>query len=256
MIAIRSKTINEYAYQQFLDHVIGPLGALAAQYQPVMDMDTLQIEYYEGLLRIAAPSDDPLYPDAFLSLMDQFGVMREVTLWMIERALTDLAAAADTRIFVNLAPACLGSEELLERTEADLTAYAVTPERLGFEIPCAALRERTDHEAWLARLARIGCSLAVDGCGADDLASIHSAGLAFDYVKFTAARGPTLAAEARRPEIIAAVSRLSETGAKVVAVGIEDEAALAAVRAAGFRCGQGYHLALPSAELRRRPYIQ
>lgn len=256
VIAIKSRTINEYVYQQFLDHVIGALGALSAQYQPVIDLGTLQVEYYEALLRISAPSDGPLYPDAFLALMDQFGVMQEITLWIIERALTDLTAAADARIFVNLAASCLGSEELLDRTSAGLTAHDVAPERLGFEIPCAALRERTQIEDWLARLADIGCRLAIDGCGAEDLTSVHFSDLAFDYVKFTAARGPALAAEAARPEIMAAVANLSQTGTKVVAVGIEDEAALAAVRAAGFRCGQGYHLGLPSPELRKRPHIQ
>lgn len=256
VIAIKSRTINEYVYQQFLDHVIGALGALSAQYQPVIDLDTAQVEYYEALLRISAPSDGPLYPGAFLTLMDQFGVMQETTLWIIERALADLTAAADSRVFVNLAPSCIGSDELLDRINAGLHAHDVAPTRLGFELPCAALRERTQIEDWLARLADIGCRLAIDSCGAEDLTSIHFAGLNFDYVKFTAARGPALAVAAGRPEIVAAVADLTRAGVKVVAVGIEDDAALTAVKAASFRCGQGYHLGLPSAELQRRPHIQ
>lgn len=249
MSPTRDATIDAYVYQQFVDRVIGSLGALEAQYQQVVNLASNMVEYHEALLRIISPQHGSLYPASFLLLIDQLGVMKEVTRWIVERALADIDARPSERVFVNLSAAMIGDETLIEHASEARERRHVGRGALGFEIQCDDLlaRER-EISGWLEKLRAAGFPVAIDRCNHRQLVLPELVDLPVDYVKFALSPHDEVVEE-EIVEFRAPIAALSKAGKRVVALGIEDARALGAVQRAGFQCGQGYYFSKPSPGL-------
>ncbi|MGE5560972.1 MAG: EAL domain-containing protein [Chloroflexota bacterium] len=246
---MREQLVDTYVHRQLLMRVIGTLGTLAMQYQPVFDLTSGQVRYYEALLRIESANNADVRPASFLVLLEQLGLMRETTYWVAEHVLADLAANPGCKAFVNASPASIGDGTLI-RHVADLAGrLAIDPGRLGFEVPYRDVAANYRAAAgWLADLRAVGFATAIDHCSHGDLVQPMLRMLPIEYVKSSLTPG----AEIDQPEVheyAVAIAGLAAAGKRVAAVGIEDEQALAAVRSAGFHCGQGYVFGQPQTAL-------
>jgi len=144
-------------------------------------------------------------------------------------------------LWLNLSPGTVVSPGL----HRELGDVAV--DRLVLEITEHARVEDYDAlDAALAPLRARGLRLAVDDAGAGFASLRHILRLAPDVIKvdMTVTRGIDTD-RARRALTSALVAFGSETGAEIVAEGIETQAELEALRGLGIRYGQGYLLGRP-----------
>jgi EAL domain-containing protein (putative c-di-GMP-specific phosphodiesterase class I) len=162
---------------------------------------------------------------------------------------------ADALLFINLAPVSLGHEALgPEALVEAVEAAGLTPERVVIE-----LTERTGaRRATLVREAKqlrdAGFRLAVDDAGAGNAGLDTLRCLEPEFIKID--RGVVAASVAdrgARAVLSAIVAFAGESGAYVIAEGIEDEATLRHVRApwpernrGAISGAQGYHLGRPA----------
>jgi diguanylate cyclase len=238
---------------------------LVLHYQPKIDVASGAVFGAEALVRWQHPTRGLLYPDAFLPIVEQAGLMHAVTREVLEAAVQQVAAWKDAgleiSVAVNLSASDLLDGSLASRIEALLDEHSLPGEALELEITESVImfdpeRARTVLDA----LRLLGCRIAVDDYGTGYCALAYLRDLPVDELKLDRSFVSRISTDPRNAAIVHSTIELAHAlGLQVVAEGIEDQVSLDAV--AGFDCdyAQGFHFGhpVPAAEfadaLRRAP---
>jgi EAL domain-containing protein (putative c-di-GMP-specific phosphodiesterase class I) len=217
--------------------------------QPIVDLDSGQLVAAEALARFPGPPHQP--PDAWFAQAQQLGLGVRLQLLAAELAVSLLQdLPEEVCVCVNAGPEAILAPELpgvLKEAGAGRVVLELTEHLEVDDYP--HLRHA------LAQLRDQGCRLAVDDTGAGFASMAHIVKLAPELIKldreFT--RGIDID-PVRRSVAGAFVTLANETGATVIAEGIETADELDTVRRLGIRHGQGYFIARPApvASLIRR----
>ena len=220
-------------------------------YQPKIDVETGAIFGAEALVRWEHPTRGLLYPDAFLPVVEQSGLMNAVTRLVLESAVMQLAswraAGLDISVAVNLSASDLLDESLAERIAGLLAEHAVPATALELEITESVImidpkRAREVLEA----LRALGLRIAVDDYGTGYCALAYLRDLPIDELKIDRSFIANVTTDRRSAAIVRSTIELAHAlSLKVVAEGIEHEQALAALAAFGCDYAQGYHFSRP-----------
>jgi len=224
---------------------------LVLHYQPKIDVASGAILGAEALVRWQHPTRGLLYPDAFLPIVEQAGLMHAVTRQVLEAAVRQLAiwrsAGLDISVAVNLSGSDLLDDSLADRIETLLDEHSVPAEALELEITESVImfdpqRARTVLEA----LRQLGCRIAIDDYGTGYCALAYLRDLPVDELKIDRSFVASINTDPRSTVIVRSTIELAHAlGLQVVAEGIEDQQTLDAV--ASFDCdhAQGYHFSRP-----------
>lgn len=208
--------------------------------QPIMDLGTGRGVGAEALARFPGfpqRSPDEWFTDAFAA-----GLGVEMELSAIEAALTLLPQfPCSTYLSVNASPETVMSDSLYELVNTASTDRVVLELTEHVEV--------ADYEALAAPLNRLrwrGVRLAVDDVGSGYASLQHILNIAPDIIKLDAALIRDIDTDRARSSLAAALRLFAEqTGAAVIAEGIQNEKEHAAVLDAGIRYGQGYYYGHP-----------
>ena len=226
-------------------------GALVVHYQPKARLDTGGISGLEALVRWDHPRRGLVPPEEFVGLAEQSGLIGELTGFVLERALADLAAfherGLDLSVAVNVSVRNLLDQSLPERIEQLFELYPSTRGRLELEITeTDILGDARRVAPVLQRLAANGVELAIDdfGTGYASLAQLRT--LAVSTIKVDKSFVLGIAAGSPDEAIVDATVHLARSlGLGVVAEGVETEAAWRHLRAIGCQTAQGYLISKP-----------
>jgi diguanylate cyclase (GGDEF)-like protein len=224
---------------------------LVPHYQPKLDLRTGRIIGVEALVRWEHPERDLLYPDVFLPLAEQAGLMRRLALRVLERSLSDLRnwrdQGSDLTVAVNLSVSNLQDVALPDQVAMLLDAFRLPPEALVLEITEDVLMaDAARSQQVMAGLRRLGVSLSIDdyGTGYSSLAYLRA--LPVDELKLDRSFLTHLTTDDRSAAIVRSTLQLArDLGMTMVVEGVEDAASLAALRQWGCDIAQGYHIARP-----------
>ncbi len=241
---------------QTLEQLRDPLetGQLVVHYQPKLRLATGRVVGAEALVRWEHPDRGLLFPDAFLPLAEQAGLMRRITMQVLERSLRDLqawcAAGLDMHVAVNLSVSNLQDVGLPGQVKMLLDTLEIPPDGLVLEITENVLMADAErsHQV-LDGLKALGLRLAVDdyGTGYSSLAYLRE--LPVHELKLDRSFVTHLHNDARAAAIVRSTVALShELGMEMVAEGVEDASVQEALT--GWRCdlAQGYHIARPMSQ--------
>jgi EAL domain-containing protein (putative c-di-GMP-specific phosphodiesterase class I) len=223
-------------------------GELEVHYQPKVDIASGELDGVEALVRWRR--DGKLVPPgSFLPAVEQGGLIRDLTLFVLDRALGDARQwerhGLHLGVAVNVAPVSLNDPGLVDDVAAALRKHDMEPGRLTLEITETAVID--DDEAggdMLRRLAELGVRLSVDdfGTGHSSLARLTR----HPFTELKIDRSFVMELTRQRRPIVATLIRLAKTlELRVVAEGVEDDATLNALRALGCDVAQGYLLGRP-----------
>ena len=230
---------------------------LVLYYQPKVDLDTGEVHCVEALVRWNHPTRGLLSPDAFLDLVEVSGLMRAMTRRVLEVAL-DQAAEWEGRgqhltVAVNLSATSLVDADLPEEVFAMLAARGVPPHALQLEITEEFLMaERDRARAILARLREGGVQISIDDYGTGYSSLSYLRDLPIDELKLDQSFVMPMVEDARAAALVASTIALAHSlGLRMVAEGVETEAAYTELRRLGCDQGQGYYMSrpIPAAEL-------
>jgi EAL domain-containing protein (putative c-di-GMP-specific phosphodiesterase class I)/AmiR/NasT family two-component response regulator len=215
--------------------------ALTPVYQPIAEVSTGRIVGVEALSRF--PTEPGRPPDVWFAEAERVGLGVDLQLLAIQRALEALEnLPPEVFLAVNLSPAVVldPGRRLLRMAEAVLG-------RLVLE-----LTEHTpveDYDALNAAIAPLrdgGARLAVDDTGAGYAGLQHLVALAPDVVKLDLSLTRGVDRDPTRRALASALVRFGrDTGARVVAEGVETQAELEALRVLEVPWAQGYLIARP-----------
>ncbi|MGE0858594.1 MAG: putative bifunctional diguanylate cyclase/phosphodiesterase [Gammaproteobacteria bacterium] len=229
---------------------------LSLVYQPKADLATGGLHQAEALVRWIHPEFGYLPPDEFITVIEQSGNISLLTDWIINRAARQcqdwLRAGLDVRVSINLSALDLADDELPAKLERALAAHDLAPRQLGLEVTeSAVMRDPGTALAVLARLRAAGFGLAIDdfGTGYSSLAQLKR--MPVEELKIDKSFVLHLTEDAEDAVIVKSTIDLAHTlGLKVVAEGVENQAAWHTLRHFGCDLAQGYFIAkpLPPAE--------
>jgi diguanylate cyclase (GGDEF)-like protein len=161
--------------------------AFELHYQPLLHIPTRQISHYEALLRLRG-EQGLIGPDRFLPAAVRFGLMTDIDLWVLERAVQALAElgadAPDLRLSVNLASFTFEGNNLVSRVRALLRSHGVEGTRLVFEITeQLAVRFASSTDKQFTALRDLGVRFAIDDFGTGYSSFSYLKKMPVDYLK-------------------------------------------------------------------------
>jgi EAL domain-containing protein (putative c-di-GMP-specific phosphodiesterase class I) len=224
---------------------------LVVHYQPKIDPRTHKVVGVEALVRWAHPAHGLLYPDRFLPLAEQTGLMRQLTLIVLQTALQQgqawRQAGLDLPVAVNLSVANLLDAHLARQVGELLAGLGLPARALELELTEDTLMaDPVRSKQVLADLRALGLRLSVDdyGTGYSSLAYLQE--LAVDELKLDKSFVMRMTQDSGAAAIVRTTVDLAHSlGLTMVAEGVESEAALAELARLGCDVAQGYHISKP-----------
>jgi len=226
-------------------------GQLVNHYQPKVVLATGRVTGVECLVRWQHPEDGLVFPDRFIGLAEEHGLIDDLTRVVLADALAQARrwhdAGLKLSVAVNVSMDNLVALDFPERVVAAVRAAGVAPEALTLEVTESRLmRDLTAALDILTRLRLKRIRLSIDDFGTGHSSLTQLADIPFDQLKIDrsfihgAGRDRTLQA------IYDANLRLARgLGMEVVAEGVEDAADWAHLRRTGCDLAQGYFIARP-----------
>lgn len=210
-------------------------------FQPIVDLESEQTVAFEALTRFTVKPEHA--PDWWFGVADRLGLRHRLELVALQSALAaSVELPPGVRLSVNASPTALLDEQFC----AALESVARRP--LIVEITEHAVVEDYEELApVLHRLRARGIAVAVDDAGSGFASFRHVIAVAPDLIKLDMSLTRHVDADRGRRAFIAALVRFArDTGAQLVAEGVETEAELQALRQLGVDLAQGYLLGRPA----------
>ena len=247
----RLQTIEELRAAVSSDNIV-------LHYQPKATLPGGAVHSVEALVRWWHPDKGLRYPDTFLSLVEQAGLMHALTDRVLELALDQVLSwraegLPALRVAVNLSASSVVDSGLPTRVVAALQTRRLPGEVLSLEITEQFLMaDRVRAREVLSELRGHGIRISIDdfGTGYSSLAYLRD--LPIDELKLDRSFVAPLVDDARAASLVRSTIELSHAlGLRMVAEGVEDQATWDALVRYGCDELQGFHLAgpMPGAQL-------
>ncbi len=239
---------------------------LVLHYQPKLDLRTGETAGVEGLVRWVHPSLGLLQPHAFIDLAERTGLIKSLTLAVIDLAVEQAArwqaAGTPLTVAVNVPVRSLLDPAFPGQVAERLAREALPPSSIAIEITESTMLADPDAAlAVLSALGAMGVKMAIDDFGTGYSSLAYLKRLPVSELKIDRTFVCNLVDGHNDEVIVRSTIELGHNlGLRVVAEGVEDEETLSELRRLGCDEAQGYHLSrpVPAAELerwlaRRRP---
>ncbi|MCU1351478.1 MAG: domain S-box/diguanylate cyclase protein [Acidimicrobiales bacterium] len=226
-------------------------GGLRLDLQPVAALDGTLIGV-EALLRWSDPVRGEVVPDLIMPTAERGGLVTDLGRWVVAEALaqrTHLLTLdprfASVPVHVNLSWRDLVVPGFVDQLQATLGAAGCPPPSLVVE-----LSERSvtalEGDLVLQRLRDLGVGVMVDGFGAGGGPLAGLPALRLDAIKVDRSLAGVVDRDDGAWEVAAAVVRLAHgLGLQAIAVGVDTDAQLGAIRSLGFDAAQGEVMGRP-----------
>lgn len=214
---------------------------LSLLFQPIIDLSTGNIVGVEALARFNVTPVRP--PDMWFAEAGLAGLGVELEMVAVTRALAHLTMIPDgIALTINAGPETVVGPQLRQAL-VDVPARRVVIELTEH----TAFDDHPGLPAALMALRKAGTRLAVDDAGSGYSSLTHILKLAPDFIKLDRELISGIDLDpVRRALVTSLVSFAADTGAEILAEGVETEDELDAVRRLGVRYAQGYYLGRPA----------
>lgn len=220
-------------------------------YQPIIDINSGEVNKVEALLRWHHPSKGLIPPLDFIPLAEEIGVINNIGRWVFKTAMHQVALWRET-LNPNL-KVSINSSPLEFRNSASELAFDyikkhnLDPRSLVLEITEGLLIESTDDVInKLHELRNQGIEIAIDDFGTGYASLSYLKKFNVDYLKIDKSFVMNMHDDAKDRVICEAILMMAKRmGLKVIAEGIEKQEHLSLLKQVNCEFGQGYHIAKP-----------
>ena len=224
---------------------------LSALFQPIIETPSGKIIGYEGLIR--GPSNSPLHsPLALFNAAQAFGLFVEIEHLCRHVVIEQFAKLGlPGKLFLNVSPDCLcGPGARSGETLAYLREFNINPNRVIIELTenqptfdYDLMRDAVQH------YRNMGFQIAIDDLG-EGFASLRLwSELRPEFVKIDRHFVQGINQDPLKLQFVRSIQEIAEnTGACVIAEGIETKSELLLVKELGIAFGQGYYIGRPTPE--------
>ncbi len=232
---------------------------LEIHYQPQVDLATGMPVGVEALVRWRHPQAGEIAPATVVGIAERTGLIGTLTYWILNAALRHAAQwraqGMAPRLAINLSISTLTDRELPAVVDQSIKTWNLPPEEIVLEIAESSMIVDAERSvAILTRLKGIGVQLSIDDFGSGFSSLAHLRRFPLDELKIDRPFIAAFIAEKPDAALVRSVIDIGRHfGMRVVAEGVETEAARAELARLGCGYAQG-HLwspALPEPQLRQ-----
>jgi EAL domain-containing protein (putative c-di-GMP-specific phosphodiesterase class I) len=220
------------------------------QFQPIVDMKTLQLTRYEALMRPLGFTEDT---QALVNRMEKSGEISEFDQWVLETVINTLSQITDgPEVAVNVSAKSLCDPLFHEETNWILSRKP-DDVKIEFEITeSEPIRDMRLARAFVDLVKSHGCRVGQDDFGTGHAKFSVVQALNLDYLKLSAQLTTAIQTSASAQRLIkTAVNACHARGMKVVAEHIDNPMQYAWLRDVGADHGQGWLFSKAGKELRK-----
>ena len=220
---------------------------LSLVYQPQFDPDGRTITGVETLVRWTHPVRGFVSPAFFVPIAERYGLISELTHWVLARAMQETAVLGDVTVSFNASAGEFADPDFVDTLAMLIARCRFDPHRLEIEVTeTAVLTEEDEVRTNMGRLHDLGLKIALDDFGVGYSSLSHLRLFPFDKLKIDRAFVAGCAENVQSATLVRAVAQIGTAlGMKVVAEGVETEAQHQFLRSAGVHGMQGYLFAKP-----------
>ncbi|HEY2345678.1 MAG TPA: EAL domain-containing protein [Xanthomonadaceae bacterium] len=224
-------------------------GEFVPWYQPIIDLRRERLAGFEALIRWQPPGQRMIFPDQFIPVAEESGLIVDMGEFMIREACRQLAIwkRPDIHIAVNVSMRQLRSGTLIGTIRNALQRTGVPAHCLKLEITESAMMENVgDTSEQLREIKKLGVELSIDDFGTGFSSMSHLKMLPVDEMKIDRSFVSDVASNPHGQKIVSSIVRLAhELQLRVVAEGVEDESVIAYLRSIDCDFAQGYFFGKP-----------
>jgi diguanylate cyclase (GGDEF)-like protein/PAS domain S-box-containing protein len=216
---------------------------LELHYQPILDANTRKICSVEALVRWRHPTKGLLFPDLFIPLAEETGLITQIGEWVLRKACADAAPWPDeVKVAVNLSLVQFRKTKLADTVMRALIESGLRPERLELEITETALIESAaECLPALRQFKSAGITIVLDDFGTGYSSLSQLAMFPFDRIKIDKSFTQNLTKRSECAAIISATLTLAQSlDIATTAEGVETADQYRVLRLAGVTSVQGY----------------
>jgi diguanylate cyclase (GGDEF)-like protein/PAS domain S-box-containing protein len=217
-------------------------------FQPIFDVKTQQISYFEALVRMIEPDGRIINPDNFIPALESSGEMHMLDRWIIKLAIKTLKNHTElNHIAINLSAQAFKDENLVPTILENLQETGVDPKRITFELTeSASLFNLHITQRVIAQLHKLGCSFSVDDFGSGFSSFAYLKDLPADYIKLDGSFIQNLHCDQIDQTLVKSMIQVIQAlGKKAVAEYVENEAILNILKDMNIDFVQGFYIGHP-----------
>jgi diguanylate cyclase (GGDEF)-like protein len=220
-------------------------------YQPLVNVQTLDVQLVEALIRWRMPDGNYLAPGEFLAVAEESGLIMEISDWVLRTAIETAASWhraewREARVAINVSPRQFLDYRFVDTLQALLSEFQLPAKCVELELTESVLQTGPATIKTLHQLRGIGVAIALDdfGTGYSSLASLQQ--LPLTRVKLDRSLIASMDGSVRSASIArATIGLCRDLGLEVTAEGVERIEQLAMLLPHRALTLQGYLLARP-----------
>lgn len=217
-------------------------------YQPQHDIISGKLVGYESLIRWQDPYKGLRFPDEFIPVAEEYGLITEIGELVLKIGCRDAAHwPDDISVAINVSPTQFKNADMAALCLKYLHQSGLPAKRLELEITESMMLDDVEHVIkTLTEIKKLGVRIAMDDFGTGYSSLQYLTELPFDKIKIDRSFTMNIGKSKQTDALISTIVALGHSLDKVVlAEGIESEDMIIMLRAAGCQIGQGYHYGKP-----------
>ena len=224
---------------------------LVLHFQPKIDFSAAQVSGVEALVRWQHPVHGLMAPDTFIPLAEQTGLIKPLTKWVLKTALRQCEAwyraGISLAMSINVSAISIQDPEFPDQMAKILEDFDVPISQIELEITeTAVMSEPVRAVGCIRKLSALGFQIAIDDFGTGYSSMAYLRELLVAKIKIDKSFVKDMASNHNDAVIVRSTVELGHNlGLKVVAEGVEDQAAWDKLKGLGCDSAQGYYMSRP-----------
>ncbi|TPW18748.1 MAG: signal transduction protein containing a membrane domain an EAL and a GGDEF domain [Halothiobacillaceae bacterium] len=224
---------------------------LLLYYQPKVHLKSHKVTGVEALVRWRHPAHGLMYPDEFIQLAEQTGLIKPLTMWVLKESLRQMAQWRDEGLLldiaVNLSARNLQDVQFPERVARIVSAMCKSTNKLWLEITeTAIMADPQRARGVLMELHDMNINLSVDDFGTGYSSLTYLRQLPVKEIKIDKSFVIGMVANENDAVIVKSIIDLAHNiGLQVIAEGAESDVEYSLLEELGCDYVQGYHVSQP-----------
>ncbi len=221
-------------------------------FQPIVDLQSERVIKYEALIRWQHPNKGVLYPNSFIEIAEETGLIVDLGKFVLEKACEFINDCKHSNqptpiVTINVSPMQFSQSHFVEDVQRITDSTGVNPHHIQLEITESVLMSDVENGVrTMQTLKDKGFLFLMDdfGTGYSSLSQLKQ--LPVNTLKIDRSFIRDIDSDKSDYQIVAAIVALAaQLNIDVVAEGIENEKQLALLRKVGCYLGQGYWFSRP-----------